>query len=77
MESFVRMYKQSHKYWNSWGPSNKVVWPNKPIPTPWDPEWNDYVNAKRVTKIQLEAKIMILTEECSYNLGNLMVSTTF
>lgn len=50
MESFVRMYKQSHKYWNCWAPSNTEVWPNKPIPTPWDPEWNDYVNARRVTK---------------------------
>lgn len=50
MESFVRVYKQSHKYWNCWGPSSNVVWPNKPLPTPWDPEWNDFVNAKRVTK---------------------------
>lgn len=50
MESFVRMYKQSHKYWNCWAPSNDEVWPGKPIPTPWDPEWNDYVNARRVTK---------------------------
>ena len=50
MESFVRMYKQSHKYWNCWAPSDTEVWPNKPIPTPWDPEWNDYVNARRVTK---------------------------
>lgn len=47
MESFVRVYKQSHKYWNSRGPSDRTVWPNKPIPTPWDPEWNDYINAKR------------------------------
>lgn len=50
MESFVRMYKQSHKYWTTWGPKTDQVWPNKPIPTPWDPEWNDYVNAMRVTK---------------------------
>ena len=56
MESFVRVYKQSHKYWNSWGPSDSAVWPNKPIPTPWDPEWNDYVNAKRVTKNSSRSK---------------------
>ena len=56
MESFVRMYKQSHKYWNSWGTSNKVVWTNKPSPTPCDPEWNDYVNAKRVTKNSARSK---------------------
>ena len=50
MESFVRMYKQSHKYWNCWGTSDSKI-SSKPILTsPWDPEWNDYVNAKKVTK---------------------------
>lgn len=50
MESFVRVYKQSHKYTNCWGTSDGII-SSKPILTsPWDPEWNDYVNAKKVTK---------------------------
>lgn len=50
MESFVRMYKQSHKYWNCWGTSDSKISSRPILTSPWDPEWNDYVNAKKVTK---------------------------
>ena len=50
MESYVRAYYQVHKYWLVWGPRDADVWDPRPVPTPWDPEWEEYVNARTVTK---------------------------
>ncbi|EKU71017.1 TonB-dependent siderophore receptor [Selenomonas sp. F0473] len=49
MESYIRAYYQQHKYWLVWGPSDDAAWPSRPIPTPWDPEWDEYVRARTVT----------------------------
>ena len=50
MESYVRAYYQVHKYWLVWGPREEDVWSPRPVPTPWDPEWDEYVKARTVTK---------------------------
>ena len=49
MESYVRAYYQMHKYWLVWGPSEASVWGSRPVPTPWDPEWDEYIRARTVT----------------------------
>ena len=50
MESYVRAYYQLHQYWTVWGPRDAAVWGSRPIPTPWDPEWDEYVKAKTVSR---------------------------
>lgn len=69
MESFVRVYDQSHKYWNAWGPSDSEVWAGKPVPTPWDPEWDDYVKAKQVTDSSERSKNYDFNRGIQFQLG--------
>lgn len=69
MESFVRFYDQSHQYWTVWGPSDELAGWNKPIPTPWDPEWNDYVQARMVRKDSARSKNNDYNRGVQFQLG--------